>query len=728
MPSIVGEYEVLGQLGKGGMGVVYRARHRTLKRDVALKMILAGPLATPAELARFRTEAENIAALKHPHIVPIYQYDTYLGQPYYSMELIEEGSLARHLTRFREDLRTAAQLLITVAEAVHHAHQRGILHRDLKPANILLDEHGQPHLTDFGLAKPLSREASNPSSAVLGTPGYMAPEQVDGGRHVSVAADVHGLGAVLYELLTGRPPYQADTPLATTLQVLEQEPQRPRSLNPAVDPDLETICLKCLRKEPPKRYASARELADDLRRYLAGEPILARRVSRLERGVKWARRRPTLTALLTVSVLALAALVAGAAYHYRQLHLAFANVRDARDRTRLAVLLLTLDERNEMDNARQGELLDQLSRDASDAPELRLAMGQVLNRQGNRHRDRGDNEAALEAHRWARDVFVDLVRRYPEEPRYRLELACCYHNMGLAYAEGRQLTPARAHYDRALKQFEELAEEEKGAIYRRHLAHALGNRAVLEQTLGEPRQARVLYHRVAAMLESLPSKEARDWQNLARTWNNLAGLYHARKEAKDHVGALEKALAIRRRLHSAAPKVPAYQRDLAESLYNLAGWYALPRRSVDELIRAEQLYEEAAGLYRQVIGPRVGSRSQGLQDSGTLVQLLLSLGSVYDRRGKPDAVQRCYHEALSVADQRARAVLLDVAARTQLLNLAHFLVRWSVDNKRTAQAHQALGPVVKAWQEAAQKHRDDPDVEKMRRQLEQLREECAQAQ
>jgi WD40 repeat protein len=312
-PAVPG-YEVLGELGRGGMGVVYQARDLRLGRPVALKVMLAGPHAAPEGRARFRAEAEAVARLQHPNVVQVFEAGEFQGQPYFTMELVRGESLARRLAGRPQSPRPAAALVEAVARAVHAAHEAGVVHRDLKPANVLLATDGTPKVTDFGLAKQVEGGAGvTHSGAVLGTPNYMAPEQARGeGKHIGPAADVWALGAVLYECLTGRPPFVAETPVDTLLQVIADEPVPPRRLNPRVPRDLETITLKCLQKEPRKRYASALALADDLRRFLDGEPIAARPVTAWERAAKWARRHPALAAVSAFSIVAAgAALVAG---------------------------------------------------------------------------------------------------------------------------------------------------------------------------------------------------------------------------------------------------------------------------------------------------------------------------------------------------------------------------------------------------------------------------------
>jgi WD40 repeat protein len=352
-------YEILGELGRGGMGVVYRAKQKGLNRLVALKMIRADAQAEPGRRARFQVEAQAVARLQHPHIIQVHEVGEADGCPYFSLELCPGGSLADRFTGQPQAPRDAAALVMAVAAAVQHAHEQGIVHRDLKPANVLLSFSGRsesgagsaplseqplnecvPKITDFGLAKLLDvPSGQTESGAILGTPSYMAPEQAAGQvSSVGPPADVYALGAILYEALTGRPPFRAQTLLDTLLQVCAQEPVAVRQLQPGVPADLETICHKCLQKEPARRYASAAALADDLRRFLAGEPIRARPVGALERAGRWCRRNPLAATLAASAALSLVAGTAVATYFAFQAsqratlaEQSAANEREARD-------------------------------------------------------------------------------------------------------------------------------------------------------------------------------------------------------------------------------------------------------------------------------------------------------------------------------------------------------------------------------------------------------------
>ena len=356
-------YDILEELGRGGMGVVYKARHRRLKRLVALKMVLAGAHVGAVGLARFRAEAEAVAKLPHSNIVQIYETGEHEGRPFFSLEYVDGGSLDQRIHESPTSPRMAAQLIETLARTMQVAHQAGIVHRDLKPANILLakmgsqssivrgresDSHSMPanhwsrntvpKVADFGLAKQVDDDSSQTrSGTILGTPSYMAPEQAGGkNREVGPAADIYSLGAILYELLVGRPPFRAGNPLDTIRQVIEQEPIPPRQLEPRVPPDLETICLKCLEKDPARRFGSSLELAEDLRRFEEGDPIHARPTPAWERAWKWGKRRPSLVALLGVSVLAVLSIALFIVWHnvslQRRLDLALSQERLARRR------------------------------------------------------------------------------------------------------------------------------------------------------------------------------------------------------------------------------------------------------------------------------------------------------------------------------------------------------------------------------------------------------------
>ncbi len=365
-PVSVPGYAVEAVLGRGGMGVVYRARQLALNRTVALKMILAGGQASAQDRARFQEEARVIARLQHPNIVQIFEVGEHQGLPYFSLEFCPGGSLAQKLAGTPLPPGEAAALVERLARAMQAAHAKGVIHRDLKPANVLLAEDGTPKVTDFGLAKRLDEAGQTATGAVLGTPSYMAPEQAAGGSQaVGPPADVYALGAILYELLTGRPPFRAATPLDTILQVVADEPVPPRRLQPTVPRDLETVCLKCLRKEPRRRYASADALAEDLRRFQAGEPIVARAVGRAERLWRWCRRHPAPAAALAAVLVTVA--------------IAFALVMRSRDEAvRLA-----------------GEMADLARREAAQHAQADLQAAQLLQQRGHVLGEQGEGAQGL---------------------------------------------------------------------------------------------------------------------------------------------------------------------------------------------------------------------------------------------------------------------------------------------------------------------------------------------
>ncbi len=329
-----GDYELLGEVARGGMGVVYRARQRGLGRVVGLKMMAEGRFGSAEDVRRFRLEAEVVAQLDHPHIVPIYEVGLHQGRHYFSMKFAEGGSLSGRVQELLDRPREVARMMARIAGAVDHAHRRGLLHRDLKPANILIDERGEPLVSDFGLARRAEVGGGiTLSGAILGSPSYMAPEQA-GGRAgaITTAADVYGLGAILYELLSGRPPFRADSPLETLRQVRERDPASPRSIRPRADAELSWIALKCLEKEPGRRYRSAAALASDLDRWLDGRPIEARPATAWALAAKWARRRPAIAALLLAMAAGSAAGLGGILWQWRRARAALGESIEARGR------------------------------------------------------------------------------------------------------------------------------------------------------------------------------------------------------------------------------------------------------------------------------------------------------------------------------------------------------------------------------------------------------------
>ncbi len=478
-PGELPGYEILGVLNRGGMGIVYKARQRSLNRLVAVKMILSGPHAPPEQLARFRAEAEAVARLRHPNVVQIYEVGEHAGQPYFSMEFVEGGSLEQQLTRAVLPARQAAQLIESLAHAVHAAHQFGIIHRDLKPANILLQRgegrgaraEGQdlssraprpsplaplPKITDFGLAKRLDQPAGTTrAGAVMGTPSYMAPEQADGkSEAIGPAVDIYALGAILYEALTGRPPFQGETTFDTLEQVRLREPVPPSRLQPRIPRDLETICLKCLEKDPRRRYATAAALADDLRRFLAGEPILARPSSLWSHGVKWAKRKPALAALLGVSALAAVSLLGSWAWFTvelsRQMQRAQQGEQHAREQEALARASQQLAEQQQSEAHRQAaaaKASQQLAEQQRTAAEANWRTASEQRRQAQHERQRSDALlyrclAAIDEHARATTTAKGEMRQTGEPGRILYGLARSFAQTSAMLRQDATLQPA----------------------------------------------------------------------------------------------------------------------------------------------------------------------------------------------------------------------------------------------------------------------------------------------
>jgi serine/threonine-protein kinase len=741
-----GDYEILGEIARGGMGVVFRARQKGLNRTVALKMLLAGPLASPDELRRFKAEAEAAARLDHPNIVPIHDVGVHDGHPYLSMRLLPGGSLARPDARPVAP-REAARLLAAVADAVHFAHQRGVLHRDLKPANILLDERGQPYVSDFGLAKRTQpgpvpdpgfdsgtgtgrgtggrtgTEIFAPAThtgAVVGTPAYMPPEQARGDRDaVTVAADVYGLGAVLYELLTGRAPFRGASPVETLRLVLETEPQRPRALNPAVERDLETICLKCLAKEAGRRYAAAADLAADLRRFLAGEPIQARRAGRAERLARSIRRHPVVSILTLALVLTLAlgfitavtlwlraeVNYQTAQYNAGQLRLrddalaaanqklegekqtAEAKTREAEEKTR------EVGEQKKISDANLHRAIDALK----DIKKLSDDLGKVPGNQAVRRRLL---QTVLD--------YEQEFARQTDDPKLRRERADAQFDSGMILSEIGSNAEALVAYRRAQDLYRELHEADpEDTFLQRCYVNSFNNAATHEQdiesSLSDFREARRLYEEFLCFH---PDDEGL-LDGLGNTLNNLGAACLNSGRYAEALDYLTQAKEIQQGLFKKDEHRIAFTNDLASTCANLGTLYS---RMPGKLYEARTNYDQSQDLYGRLArwAPNDPVRQANYAASLNAVGLLLR------DHGDPDEGLKLLLEAEEERDKVAKA--FPAVGRYQV-DLALSYSNIGVAFARKGDRKQSLACHEQARNILNDLHKQDPKSAVVRRNL-----------
>jgi serine/threonine protein kinase len=666
----VGPYRLLKRLGAGGMGVVFQARQARPYRLVALKMLRARPGAGRAWLDRFRAEAEVIAGLHHPNIVQVHEVGEHAGWPYFTMEYVDAGSLAQRLASALPPARVAAELVETLARAVHYAHEHGVVHRDLKPSNILMVSGDSPFrettnpppplipkIADFGLAKQLAVGSDTlppgcptETGAVLGTPSYMAPEQAWGKNKlnpVGPAADVYALGAILYELLTGRPPFRGETPLDTLQDVTSREPVPPRQLQPRAPRDLETICLKCLQKEPKKRYAGAAKLADDLGRFLRGEPIRARPVSGWERLRKWARRKPALAALLAVTGLSLAALVAGGLVYNARLQAALRRAQQEQERAdtgyraardALDRMLKPLQQRRVGEVPQLKELQRQQCEEAlafyrgvlagADDPdaEVRLDAARAYERAAKIQAVLGRYPGAMRSYRRAIDLLEALPAPQLHRPQTQGVLAACYSDHGFL---SRRPAEQRWELGKALAIRERLAREQPDDPERQNA--------------------------------------------LATTEHQLGQIFQKASRLADAERHYRRAAAIRTRLVRDHPRQEGYREALAEQYVNLGLIYAHTGRQG----RAIALYEKLETLLRPLIARHPEDVRKALTLAAAEVNWALFLRAKGQRQA---ALARCT-DAVQLAEAALRREPRHFMARGITLN-AHGV---------RAQTNEALG-------------------------------------
>ncbi len=624
--SVAG-YQILGELGRGGMGVVYKAREPGANRIVALKMVLNSAHVGRETMVRFKIEAEAIALLQHPNIVQLYEVGEEDGCPFFSLEFVEGDSLSKKIENTPQLPRDAARMVQLLAEAMHTAHQRGIIHRDLKPANILLTRDGVPKITDFGLAKRFEDkgEGQTRTGAIMGTPSYMAPEQAQGRtKETGPAADVYSLGAILYDMLTGRPPFRGSTLLETLQQVQTLEPVAPKRLQPSLEPDLQTICLKALEKNPIKRYLTAGALAEDLRRFQAGEPILARPTRWTERTWKWAKRRPAVASLVTLSVLGVISLLTlggfwldserRAAETKRQA--AVDNAARQMELTRAAEQMADLERKRaaEQTAARDKEVVLRQAAERN-FKRAKLAVDQMLSEVGQ---DRLRYIPLMEPVRRdllkkAKAFYDDFMQERSSDPDIRREAALAQQRVADILELLGDSATALGAYQTALELLQRLDQDYPNKLdYKKDLASVANNFGNLLKDLKHSQDAENIYRRALDLRQALHDRDpqaAESALELAKSHNNLAQILYGMGQGKEAEVEFEASRLILSKLaHS--PGDAQYKAELARTLNNLGTFQA----TMGPPGTAEKAYAEANKLLNELAAnePRNATHRQEL--------------------------------------------------------------------------------------------------------------------
>ncbi len=643
-PEFIGEYELLGQIGQGGMGIVYKARHRRLRREVAVKTMKAGSGASSEVRDRFRREAEAMALLQHRNIVQIFEVGEEEGAPFLVMEYVDGVTLARKLAGTPLPPGEAADLVQTLAQAVAYAHQRGVLHRDLTPTNVLLQAQGlqplglgSPKIADFGLARLLLGDSTlTQTGVVMGTPSYLAPEQADGkGKDAGPAADTYALGAILYECLTGRPPFKAATALETIKQVVNDDPVPPRQLQPRTPRDLETICLKCLEKSPQRRYADADALARDLGHFLAGESIDARRTGLLGRAGRWGRRRPLVAGLLLALVVVTAGSFGLVTWKWReevqqrqraeqQEEEAHRQRAKAEERLTQAVdvveAMLTRVGADSLAGvphaeAVRRELLDKamlafegLRRQEGDDPRIRSRAAYACRRTAELLKDLSRLDEGLTVCRQAIELGERLVADFPDRANYRSELAMSHGTMANLLSNLARLDEADQESQAGLAIHRVLTEQfPDDARYWHELAVGLTNRAVLLRQLKRPDEAEQMQRDMQQIESRLAAKYPDDQRyryTLASSHYDLGNLMSAGKRPREAEGEYRRAVSLLEDLIKEKPDAPVNPHLLGRVRHNL-GTLLPPEGKEKEMRLARDLHERLVEDYSAVPTYRV---------------------------------------------------------------------------------------------------------------------------
>jgi tetratricopeptide (TPR) repeat protein len=679
------DFEVFEEIGRGGMGVVFRARQKSLARVVAVKVLALRTVAGTQELQRFRTEARLAAGLVHPNIVQIHAVGESDGRPFLCLEYVAGGSLAGRLARATLPPAEAAALIETLAHAIHHAHGKGVIHRDLKPANVLLTEDGTPKITDFGLARQMGSQGDTHSGAVVGTPSYMAPEQAAGKvRTVAQPADIYALGAILYEALTGRPPFKGATMLETIQQVQEQDPVPPRRTHPGIPRDLETICLKCLEKEPPARYASAGELAEDLRRFRAGEPIRARPARIGTRLAKWARRRPAVAIMSVVTAAAVLALLVGGWWSNLRLRnaLAVAQRNQARAETNLdkafaavdRMLTQVAEERlanvPEMEEVRRQLLTDAvavceglLAQEENAEPRARRVAAQARHRLGRIYDLLGQPEEAQKQFRLALVVQEDLAAADPDDPALQNDVAENYFAQAHLLSSLGRKSEAEPLVRHAVELWDRIAPVDPR--YRNSLAAGYLQLGSLLQAVGRSPEAEGLFEQAVAVRARLWDEAPDDREralNLALAKYHHGTLLHELGRGGQAREAYRAALKVVEDLDRRYPGRPEYLNTLASVSSNLGKALSEPKEAETRLRKAVEIWEGLAQDYPRTIAYR-----------HNLAVTLYGLGHLCHNRGRAEEAVALFQRSVKVRKELLARSPKDVLSRTFLAETCGFL-------------------------------------------------------
>eukprot|EP00913_Durusdinium_trenchii_P005667 g5285.t1 len=695
--SRFGDYELIEEIARGGMGIVFKATQISLNRVVALKTIKSGELAGKAEMQRFRAEAEAAAGLDHPNIVPIYEVGEQNGQQFFSMGFVDGQGLDARLKAGPLPPREAVELIRTISEAVQYAHDNGVIHRDLKPANVLIDSDGKPRITDFGLAKNIATDSGMTTTGqIIGTPSFMPPEQAAGkSAEIGPLADVYSLGAMLYALLTGRPPFQAANVMETLKQVLEQEPVSPRVINPAVDQDLETICLKCLRKEPDNRYGAADELAHELDRFLKDKPILARPVKRVERAWRWCRRNPlgaTIAALVSL-ILVASPVVAAIQIQLKRAanesaRIALETQERLKEETKRANTQATNAKRERdtavrlarkletsraslkaavdkyVDAVLEDEILADLKHQAlrkkllADAllnyksyirnhehDEQSLAeIHDALGRIADISRRTGFEADTLAVYRQGLEVLQRLVRENPSASKYRRALAFCYDSIGGLHRAMGRLNDASAAFQQALAIFQQLMDENPNVPeFRRGLGRTQTNIGMLYFENRQYAKAEIPLRKALEIRHEVMKQTrtvAKDQSNLATSHYNLGVLYARLRRAPEALAAISNARTILKRLTEESPATNSYQVRLAAANDVLGVIY----EQIGKPLEALAAHQRAVRILKALV-----HKSPTITDySGRLAASLNNIGLLQQMMKNPNEALKGYEESLEI--------------------------------------------------------------------------------